>query len=268
MLDRFKRSVNYLRVSVTDRCNLRCVYCMPEKGICLKDHNEIISYENILRIIGEAVNFGIRKIRLTGGEPLLRKNILYLIKKIKSINKIEELTLTTNGVLLEQMAEDLKKSGIDRINISLDTLDPEKYKKITKIGNINRVLNGIEAVISAGFKRTKINMVVIAGLNENDINRMKGFCLEKGLILQRINHYSLNDLNSINKAYSAERPLPCDLCNRIRLTADGKFKPCLFSDLEIPVDFNNLKESIKRAILSKPEHGTSCSTKQNWQIGG
>jgi cyclic pyranopterin phosphate synthase len=162
----------------------------------------------------------------------------------------------------------LKKTGLDRINISLDTLNPEKYKKLTCIGDIKNALKGIDAVIKAGFKNTKINMVLIPDFNDNEVEAMQEFCREKGFTLQRINHYSLTDIESIDRTYAAERPLKCELCNRIRLTADGKLKPCLFSNIEIPLDFSNLKESLINAIQCKPENGTTNATTQNWQIGG
>ncbi len=268
MLDRYNRSITYLRISVTDRCNLRCTYCMPEEGVTLKNHSDILSYEDILKIVKQAVKMGITKYRLTGGEPLVRKDITLLIRQLGAQKGLKELTLTTNGVLLEEMADDLKKSGLDRINISLDTLDPLKYQKLTRIGKLSRVLRGIDAVIDVGFRGTKLNMVVIPGTNTNEIADMKQFCRRKGLRLQRINHYSLNNIKSMSKQYRAERPLACNVCNRIRLTADGRLKPCLFSNLEIPVEMNHIGECIKRAILSKPEHGTVCTSRQNWQIGG
>ncbi|RKX68843.1 molybdenum cofactor biosynthesis protein MoeA [candidate division TA06 bacterium] len=268
MLDRFNREIYYLRISVTDRCNLRCYYCMPEHGVKRLRHDQILSYEQIIKIVKEAVKIGIKKIRLTGGEPLVRKGISYLIREIKKIDGINELTMTTNGVLLENMAFELKNAGLDRLNISLDTLDPEKYNEITRIGDIRRVFRGIDAVIKAGFKGTKLNMVLIPGKNDDEVEDMKEFCIKKGLLLQRINHYSLNNLNSINRLYEAERPLPCSLCNRIRLTANGNFKPCLFSDLEIPIDFNNIIGTIEKAVINKPANGTHCFKRQNWQIGG
>jgi len=268
MFDKFNRQIDYLRISVTDRCNLRCTYCMPEEGVVHKSHNDILSYEKIVEVVKEAVNLGIKKIRLTGGEPLVRKGILFLVRQLKKIPGLEELTLTTNGVLLAEMAHSLKKAGLDRINISLDTLDPDKYKELTRIGDINNVLKGIDAVIEAGFENTKINMVLIPGFNDNEVEALQAFCREKGFALQRINHYSLTDIESIDRTYAAERPLKCQRCNRIRLTADGKLKPCLFSDMEIPLDFNNLKESLITAIQCKPENGTTNVTTQNWQIGG
>ncbi len=270
MLDRFKREIHYLRVSVTDRCNLRCTYCMPEEGIVLKAHRDIISYENIIKVVQAAAGLGIDKVRITGGEPLVRKNITHLIAGIKRIPGIKELAMTTNGVLLGTMAKSLKEAGLDRLNISLDTLDPLKYKMITRTGDITHVLQGIEAARAAGFKNTKINMVIIPRCNDSDeeVRQMEKFCRERGLRLQRINHYSLLDLHSIDANYRAERPLSCSECNRLRLTAEGKLKPCLFSDLEYELDFSDLEGSLRRAIANKPEHGTGCTGKQNWQIGG
>jgi len=268
MLDKYNRNITYMRISVTDRCNLRCRYCMPEQGVSPKNHADILSYEQILAVAKEAILLGIKKIRLTGGEPLVRKGVLYLIEELKKLKGLEELVLTTNGVLLEKMAKPLKETGIDRLNISLDTLDPEKYKKMTRIGDIHHVLKGIDATVEAGFRNTKLNMVLIPGVNDDEVEKMKAFCAEKKLHLQRINHYSLDDYDSIDHHYQAERPLTCSRCNRIRLTSDGKLKPCLFSDLEIPLDFGNLRQSLISAIHHKPPSGTANSTKQNWQIGG
>jgi cyclic pyranopterin phosphate synthase len=268
MLDRYDRSITYLRVSVTDRCNLRCTYCMPAEGVISKTHSDILSYDKIIDVVRTAISLGIRKIRITGGEPLVRKGVLHLVEEVKKLPGLEELTLTTNGILLKEMALPLKLAGIDRLNISLDTLDPEKYKQLTRIGGIGSVLEGIEASIQAGFKNTKLNMVLIPGFNDDEVETMKWFCDEKGLTLQRINHYSLQSIQSINRKYEAERPMSCKKCNRIRLTADGKIKPCLFSNLEIPLDFDNLTESFINAIQAKPEAGTYNSSRENWQIGG
>ncbi len=241
---------------------------MPEKGIPVKTHNDILPYEKIIDVSREAVALGIKKIRLTGGEPLVRKGFLFLVEEIKKIPGLEELTLTTNGILLDKMALPLKKAGIDRINISLDTLVPEKYKALTCIGDISHVMRGIDAVIDAGFENSKINMVLKPGFNDDEVDSMKAFCVTKGFTLQRINHYSLEDISSIDHNYVAERPLKCSYCNRIRLTADGKLKPCLFSNLEVPLDFENLKESLLQAVQSKPQQGSCNSTRDNWQIGG
>lgn len=268
MLDKYKREINYLRISVTDRCNLRCVYCMPAEGVPKKDHHDIISYEQIIDTVESAVKIGISKIRITGGEPLIRKDIVNLMRGIRSVEGVKELVLTTNGVLLENMAVDLREAGIDRINISLDTLDPEKYTELVRGGDLKKVFRGIDKVIDAGFQGTKINMVLIPGFNNDEVDDMKVFCIGKGLTLQRINHYSLHDIGSINRKYEAERPLKCSVCNRIRLTSEGKFKPCLFSDLEIPLDPDDPEKSLREAVLSKPEKGTMNNTNGNWEIGG
>lgn len=268
MLDKFDRQINYLRISVTDRCNLRCTYCMPEEGVAPKQHGDILSYEKIVEVAREAIALGIKKIRLTGGEPLVRKGVLSLVEQLKQLPGLSELTLSTNGVLLDTMARPLKDAGIDRLNISLDTLDPAKYRSLTRIGDIRHVLKGIDAAVGAGFTNTKINMVLIPGFNEDEVERMKAFCREKGFTLQRINHYSLTNIKSIDRNYIAERPLECRLCNRIRLTADGKLKPCLFSNKEIPLKIDDIRGSLIKAIQSKPESGTCNSSRQNWQIGG
>lgn len=242
---------------------------MPAKGIKLKKADEILSYEKIIQIVQEAAKLGIYKIRLTGGEPLIRKNISYLVSKLKALNGIREVSITTNGVLLAAMALELKEAGLDRFNISLDTLDPQLYKVITRGGDINRVLEGIEATLEAGFKNTKLNTVLLPGINESCVPKMAAFCQEKGLTLQRINRYFLSDYNSLNQAaYEAERPLPCSQCNRIRLTADGKLKPCLFSDQEYSIDSQDITTVLKKTIISKPRCGLSCTTRGNWQIGG
>jgi cyclic pyranopterin phosphate synthase len=268
MFDSYKREINYLRVSVTDRCNLRCRYCMPAGGITLKNHSAILSYEQIITIVQGAAELGIGKIRLTGGEPLVRKNIAFLIRELKAIPGISEVSMTSNGTLLDLLAEDIYAAGLDRLNISLDTLDAGKYKRITRNGDIEKVFAGIAAARRAGFRTTKINMVLIAGFNDNEVENMKKFCRENGLRLQRIHHYSLHDIKTAQREFAAERPLSCNVCNRLRLTADGKLKPCLFSDWEIAVDFSDIAASLEKAVQAKPRHGVACRGRENWQIGG
>jgi len=241
---------------------------MPAEGVISKTHRDILPYEKIIEVVRIALSLGISKIRITGGEPLVRKGILHLVEEVKKLPLLEELTLTTNGVLLKEIALPLKQAGIDRLNISLDTLDPGKYQQLTRIGHIENVFEGIDAAVRAGFQNTKINMVLIPGFNDDEVETMKKFCDKKGLTLQRINHYSLHSIESINREYEAERPMSCQKCNRIRLTADGKIKPCLFSNIEIPLDFDNLQESFIKAIQAKPEKGTHNSSRENWQIGG
>lgn len=265
MLDKFNREINYLRISVTDKCNLRCVYCMPEEGIQLKQHKDILRYEQIEQIVKEAVALGITKIRLTGGEPLVKKDIEVLIKELAGIKGIRELCLTTNGVLLAQKAKILKESGLTSVNISLDTLKPEKFKEITRGGNLFDVLEGIDAAISEDFK-VKLNMVVIKDKNEDEIDDIKRFCLEKNIKTQLINHFNLR--SNKNDGNFFDRPPKCKNCNRIRLLSDGVLKPCLHSETEYKVDFASIRESLVAAILSKPERGLSCNSRKMFEIGG
>ena len=205
---------------------------------------------------------------MTGGEPLVKKDIAVLVRLLKSIPGVREAGLTTNGTLLGPLAAQLKDAGLDRINVSLDTLDPDKYREITRGGDIAAVLRGIDAAAAAGFRNTKINMVLIPGVNEGDAGAMAAFCRAKGIALQRIHHYSLRERGDGGDPLEAERPHACARCNRIRLTADGKLKPCLFSDAEIAVDPADIAGSLKRAIREKPARGASCTVRGNWQIGG
>jgi len=268
LFDRFNRRINYLRVSVTDRCNLRCIYCMPAGGIPWRPPEEILSYEQIAQVVAVGVELGITRVRLTGGEPLVRQGIVTLVALLKEIKGLEEVALTTNGILLPQLARPLKEAGLDRLNISLDSLQAERYRFITRGGKLSRALAGIEAARAAGFTGTKINMVLIPGVNTDELAAMEEFCRQRGLVLQRINHYSLDDHESCFSHFRAERPPLCEKCNRLRLTADGRLKPCLFSNVEIPVDFQDIAASLKKAVNLKPRHGLSCSNRGNWEIGG
>jgi cyclic pyranopterin phosphate synthase len=268
MFDSYNREISYLRISVTDFCNLRCTYCMPPDGVTPRPRREFLSYEAIAAIAREAAGLGITQVRLTGGEPLVKRDITVLLRLLKAIPGVREVALTTNGTLLAPLAGPLKEAGLDRINVSLDTLDPIKYREITRGGDIRDALRGIEAALGAGFRNTKINMVLIPGVNDEAIDEMAAFCRRKGLVLQRIHHYSLRDRGEAGDPLDAERPHACAACNRIRLTADGKLKPCLFSDAEIPVDLADIRTSLQRAIRGKPERGRSCTVRGIWQIGG
>jgi len=268
MYDSFNRKIDYLRISLTDLCNLRCTYCMPAEGVPLRPRSDFLSYEEIAAVVREAAALGLTKIRLTGGEPLVKKDLDVLIEQLKAVPGVEEVALTTNGTLLAPLAAALKAAGLDRLNISLDTLDPEKYRRITRGGDIEDVMRGIAAAREAGFERTKINMVLIPGVNELEIEAMAAFCRDRGLILQRIRHYSLRERGDDGELEEAERPGACARCNRIRLTADGRFKPCLFSDAEIPVDLADIAAGLKRAVREKPARGKSCTVRGVWQIGG
>jgi len=266
VLDQFNREIHYLRISITDKCNLRCTYCMPEEGVPFKPHNTIMSFENIVKVVEKAAELGINKIRLTGGEPLVRKDVVKLVRMIKKVEGITHIGMTTNGVLLDKLAAPLRDAGLDSVNISMDTLNPERYKKITRIGDISYTLNGIEAAIKAGFKKIKINVVVMEDSPDTEIRDMEEFCSKKGLTLQLINHY---DLSSEKKnTYKFDRPPKCAVCNRIRLTADGILKPCLHSNQEIPVNQEDIISSLKKAILDKPENGSVCTNRNMIEIGG
>lgn len=179
MRDTYNRTINYLRVSITDRCNLRCTYCMPKEGVSLLGHNDILKYEEILRIIRVAVNMGICKIRITGGEPLVRRGVVDFMSSLSSLEGLRDISLTTNGTLLESFAVKLYEAGVKRINISLDTLDPEKYAYITRGGDLNAVLAGIDAVRRTGFAPIKINTVAIRGFNDDEILTFAKLSLHK-----------------------------------------------------------------------------------------
>ena len=268
MLDRFNRPVNYLRVSVIDRCDHRCVYCMPESGVELKSHDENLSYEQIEAVVRESVKLGITKVRLTGGEPLIRRNIVALVASLAAIQGLHELCMTTNGTRLAEMAADLHEAGLDRVNISMDSLDPDRYREITRSGDLATVLAGIEAAVQAGLTPVKINMVVLEDTTEAEIQTMQRFCVERNLGLQKITQFSLYDRHDLSTRFDTERPPECAGCNRLRLTADGFIKPCLFSEDEIRVDFDDIRGSLLAAVAAKPESGSACRSRHMSQIGG
>lgn len=265
MLDSFGRNIHYLRISVTDRCNLRCIYCMPEEGIELVPHNAILSFEQIETIAITAVRLGIDKIRLTGGEPLARKGIADLVAKLRKIPGLKTLAMTTNGTLLAPLAGQLVSAGLDSVNISLDTLDPERYARLTRRGIIEDVLAGIDAALAAGLA-VKINTVVMEDTSNAEIEALKKFARQKNAAFQTIARYSLQSMKT--DAHEFDRPPPCATCNRIRLLADGTLRACLQSDISIPVDFQNIEGSISTIIKLKPAHGTTSSTYSVGKIGG
>ena len=169
MIDKFNRKINYLRVSVTDRCNLRCVYCMPEQGIIHKQPADILSFEQIYKIVKVAAGLGIDKVRITGGEPLVRKDLPLLIRKLKAIDGLKEICLTTNGIYLSEYAADLKSAGLDRINVSLDSLSSSRFQEITRGGSLDAVLKGIDAALAAGLSALKINVVLLKDFNSDEV---------------------------------------------------------------------------------------------------
>lgn len=192
LLDKFNRKINYLRISVTDRCNLRCVYCIPEEGIELLPHKEILTFEEIERVATLSAMLGVDKIRITGGEPLVRTGVENLISKLVKIEGIKDVGLTTNGVLLSELAEPLREAGLRRVNVSLDTLSFAKFSSITRGGDLNRVLKGIEKALGIGFNPVKINVVAFRGYNDDEIETFGKLALEKPLQIRFIEHMPVN----------------------------------------------------------------------------
>jgi len=266
MLDSYNRNINYLRISVTDRCNLRCRYCMPEKGLQLLKHTDILTYEEIIEVVNIAVDLGINKVRITGGEPLVRKGIIDFIKMISKNKGLEEVTMTTNGILLSDFATALVEAGLSRINISLDTVDADKYNHITRGGNIKKVIEGIEAIQKAGISEIKVNCVVENSSEEINAMGVKLFCEKMGLQARFIHQMNLvkGQFSIVEGGSGGD----CGNCNRLRLTANGKIKPCLFSDLEYDVRLLGAKNAILKAISTKPVSGTTNNTGKFYNIGG
>lgn len=266
MFDRFGREVTYLRISVTDRCNLRCTYCMPEEGMDFIPHERILSYESIAHVARAAASLGFRKIRLTGGEPTVRKGLPDLVAMLAEIPGIEQLAMTTNGALLPRLAAPLRKAGLDSVNISLDTLDPDQFRAVTLRGRIEDTLLGIDEAVAVGFSPIKINMVVAPETTEQEIEQMREFAESKGATLQLIAHYRLDVAK--HDGYRFDRPPNCAKCNRLRLTSEGSLKPCLHSNIEVPVDLGNPEASIREAVRLKPASGTGCTNRSMMSIGG
>ncbi|MFO7574516.1 MAG: radical SAM protein [Bacteroidales bacterium] len=266
MLDRYKRNINYLRISVTDRCNLRCVYCMPEEGVALLNHGDILSYDEITDFTRTAVAHGIDKVRITGGEPLVRKDVTLLVQMLSSIDGIRDLSMTTNGTLLAGYAADLKKAGLHRVNISLDTIDPERFRLITRVGRIEDVFEGIAAARSAGLLPIKVNCVITESKNEPDAIMVAEYCRKNGLEVRFIEQMSLAG-GRFSIVHGGEGG-NCAQCNRLRLTANGKLRPCLFSDLEIDIRKTGHNEAMSRALELKPACGTVSENGSFYNIGG
>ena len=281
MIDRFGREINYMRVSVTDKCNLRCRYCMPAEGVCKKNHDEMLTEEEIITAVQAAASLGIRKIRITGGEPLVKRNIVSICRRTAQVEGIEDVGITTNGILLPELAKDLKSAGVRRVNFSLDTLNPEKYTHITRIGTLENALAGLEAALETGFEKIKINAVLIGGFNDDEIAVLAGLTPKYPVDMRFIEMMPMYDSGDFDAAsfipasrvldaLPAAAPVPhdggvaklyrlpgaqgnvglirpvsahfCNECNRIRLTADGKIKTCLHSADEYSIKGMNLAE--------------------------
>ncbi len=302
LFDAVGRRINYLRLSVTDRCNLRCRYCMPADGVPKLCHSDMLSYEDMHRIAAESVALGVEKIRVTGGEPLVRKGVVEFVQRLAGIAGLNEIVLTTNGTLLTEMAAPLRQAGLHRLNVSLDSMKAETFAAITRGGDLGRVLDGIAAAEAAGFPPVKINMVVMRGVNDDEVLNFaelslhkahtvrfiefmptlknvdwKSVCVSGREILERIaQRHALapvpcSDMAGPAKNYQISgaegmigiiTPMSdhfCESCNRIRVTASGLAKGCLFDDGGIDLkpyltcqDSFALKGVLRQIIAGKP----------------
>jgi len=266
MYDCYNRKINYLRISITDRCNLRCLYCMPEEGIPLINHELILHYEEITEVVREAVSIGIDKVRITGGEPLVRKGVENLIAMVALIPGITDFGLTTNGILLEEFAPILKKAGLHRVNVSLDAINPSRYREITRGGDVEEVLRGIEAAKQADLTPVKINCVVQRSSEEKDAREVKEYCRINNLEIRFIHQMSLEHgcFTTVEGGDGGD----CSRCSRLRLTAAGKVKPCLFNDIEFDIHELGIREALLQAINQKPEKGSVNTLNSFQNIGG
>ncbi len=266
MYDRYNRKINYLRVSVTDRCNLRCTYCMPAEGVELMQHTDILRFHEIVETIEYAVSSGVDKIRITGGEPLVRKGIVELVAMISKIDGIKDFGMTTNGALLDKFAQQLADAGLHRVNISLDTMDSVKYNKLTRLGDITNVFKGIEAAQNAGLKPIKINCVVNKSSGETDAKEVAKFCKKNDLQIRYIQEMDLKTGSfSVVEGGTGGN---CSICNRLRLTANGDIMPCLFSDLKFNIRESGIEKAFDQAIGKKPKNGHTASKSQFYNVGG
>ncbi len=303
LADSYGRVLDYLRLSVTDRCNLRCLYCMGPGGIKQIPHREILTYEEILQVVRVAAAMGMHIVRITGGEPLVRKGLPGLVEGIARIPGITDLAMTTNGILLSRYAVELKAAGLKRVNISLDSLQPDRYAAITRGGNLERVLDGIETALALGLEPVKLNTVLLRGFNDSEVPAFLRLAREQPLHVRFIEYMPIGDhdreykkhylpLNYVQKAAEkAGLPLSpaaspegtgpaqcftfpggkgsiglihpisrhfCSGCNRLRLTAEGKFKPCLYWPHEFSVrpalgNPEKLRELLLEVTRSKPQ---------------
>ena len=335
MKDSHGRTIDYLRISLTDRCNLRCIYCMPEEGVHSLAHADILTLEEIERLVRIAAGMGISRVRLTGGEPLVRRGVTDLVRALNDIPGIESVALTTNGILLPRMADELAAAGLSRVNISLDTLDPEQYAAITRRGSFDDAMAGIDAALAVGFDPVKVNAVVVRSLNQ-DVLSFARMSIDRPLHVRFIEYMPVGEsagacgcgwgkqdviasdelratideqarAAGLGGLKPAMRHTPagwgparyfefegaqgtvgfisplsrhfCSECNRLRLTADGKIRPCLFSDEEFDVraalrsdaaDDNAVRAVLYAALGAKPdEHHDKVGTERGMsQIGG
>ena len=326
MQDTYQREINYLRISVTDRCNLRCIYCMPPGGVKVLAHDQILRNEEIIRLVEAASLAGIKKVRLTGGEPLVRKGLVDLVAAIAAIPAIDDIALTTNGLVFPELGRELKEAGLRRVNISLDTLDPDLYKFITRSGSLDRAWKGIETALGLGLHPVKINTVIMRGFNYHEIEDLAALTLKYPLHVRFIElmpvgtsnpwavdrHVPSSEVRSViedslggledavkptgqgparyHKLSGASGTIGfisavsdhfCQQCNRLRLTAEGMIRPCLYSGREIDAraqllrgaGLEELAELFRQAVLKKPDRhhmseGWNDAKRIMSQIGG
>ncbi len=266
MLDRFNRKINYLRISVTDRCNLRCTYCVPTGKFAWLPHSRILTFEEIAEVVKIGATLGIQKVRLTGGEPLVRKDITALVSMIASIDGITDLAMTTNGILLEKYARPLKEAGLMRVNVSLDSVDPLRFAEITRGGDLNLVLRGIDAALDNGLYPVKINCVVKQSRHEPDAQTVSEYAARKGLSVRFIHQMNLAEgyFTTVEGGEGGN----CSICSRLRLTADGLIKPCLFSNMGFDIRKMGIREAFLAAVAKKPQSGTVNQANDFYNIGG
>lgn len=254
LIDRFNRKIDYLRISVTDRCNLRCIYCMPEQGIIHKSHKELLSFEEIAKIVRIGVFLGIDKIRLTGGEPLMRKDLTELVKILAHIEGIKDISMTTNGVLLKDYIWQLKDAGLKRINISLDTLREDRYKSITRLGKLKEVMEGIELALEVGFSQIKINVLLLGGINDDEIVEFLKLTVENPIQVRFLEFMPIKN----NEFWDEKNFVSCrevmDICS--------KFRPIESLNLygNGPAKYFRIKDAMGTFGFIAPISGKFCSS--------
>jgi GTP 3',8-cyclase len=266
MIDRFGRTIDYLRISVTDRCNLRCRYCMPPEEVAPLPPEAILSFEEIAAVARVAAGLGVTKVRLTGGEPLVRRDIETLVRMLRQIPGIIDLAMTTNGLLLARHAPLLAAAGLQRVNVSLDAMDPDRYELLTRGGDVERVLAGIRAARQAGLEPVKINCVVGRDSHPRDWQEVAAFAQREGFPFRLIREMDLaaGEFAVVEGGTGGD----CPRCNRLRLSSDGQVRPCLFSDLGFSIRELGAEEALMHALAAKPRAGSACVNRRIHAIGG
>lgn len=327
-LDSFGRDINYLRISLIDHCNLRCVYCMPLRGLTFAPSEELLTADELELIARAAADVGFGKIRLTGGEPTLRTDLIEIVRRIRSVDGIREITLTTNAILMTDLARPLREAGLDRVNVHLDTLNPQRLQRVMRFGNLSSMWAGIEACEAAGLTPIKLNAVIVRDYNEHDVVDLARLTLTRDWHIRFIELMPLGGGECASLSLSQYVPNPetkkrieesigplselpprdrsdearnyrfadasgvigfispvsepyCGTCNRMRLTADGKFHLCLLHDDELDVKgairsgggMDAVKRILRQAVMQKPtghelDHGVSTLRRSMFQIGG